>query len=316
MVRTLTRQAGGAAATLLALSVITFAATNLKSPEDVARGALGRYVTEAQLAAYVEERGLDEPLHVRYVNWLGDFMQGDLGISPVTNRPVADDLFPRLRNTLILAACALLIAVPLSFFLAAFVALRPRTRRDTAFVVGTVVMASLPEFVVGILVVLVFGVWLQVLPIDSTGLEFGGFATSVEAYIPPMLALVLVIIPQISRIGRATFREVFASPYFQAAALRGLERRTLVWRHALPNASVVLVHVVALNVIFVLGGVLVIENVFAFPGVGQLLVDAVRNGDAVMLQAGILITGGMFILVSLLADFLAAMCNPKLRTAA
>jgi peptide/nickel transport system permease protein len=309
----LARQIGGALATLAAISVITFAATNLKSPEDVARGALGRYVTEEQLAAYVEQRGLDDPVHVRYTRWLGDFFQGDLGISPVTNRPVGDDLIPRLQRSGILALLALVIAIPLSFVVGAYVALRPATKRDVSFVVLTVVLASLPEFVVGIAVVVVFSVWWGVLPVDSTGLLFDGFAETAQAYVLPVLALVLAMVPQVSRIARATFRDVFSAPFMQAAVLRGLGRRTIMWRHALPNASVVLVHVVALNVIFVLGGVLVIENVFAFPGVGQLLVDAVRNGDAIMLQAGVLVTGTLFIAVSLAADLLASVFNPKLK---
>ena len=307
------RQVGGALATLVAISVVTFAATNLKSPEDVARSALGRYVTEEQLAAYAAKRGLDDPIHLRYARWLGEFSRGDLGVSPVTNRPVKEDLLPRLARSAVLAACALVLAIPLAFVLGAHVALRPRTRRDVAFVILTVVMASLPEFVVGIAVVLVLGVWWGVLPVDSTGLFFGGLAETVKAYVSPIVALVFIIIPQVSRIARATFREVFASPYIQASVLRGLEPRTVIWRHAVPNASVVLVHVVALNVIFVLGGVLIIENVFAFPGVGQLLVDAVRNGDAIMLQAGVLVTGALFIAVSLLADLLASIFNPKLR---
>lgn len=309
----LARQLGGALVTLAAISIITFAATNLKAPEAVARSALGRYVTEAQLAAYVEQRGLDAPLHVRYARWLGGLLQGDLGISPVTNRPVRDDLLPRLGRSCVLALLALLAAIPLSFVLGAYIALRPASKRDMGFVIATVVMASLPEFVVGIAVILLFGVWWGALPVDSTGLLFGGMLETARAYVLPVVSLVLIIVPQVSRIARATFREVFSSPYIQAAVLRGLRKHTVIWRYALPNASVVLVHVVALNVIFVLGGVLVIENVFAFPGVGQLLVDAVRNGDAIMLQAGVLVTGTLFIAVSLLADLLASIFNPKLR---
>ena len=309
----LVKQFGGALLTLVAISLITFAATNLKSPEDIARSALGRHVTEDQLAAYVAKRGLADPMHERYLRWLGDLLEGDLGISAVTNRPVSGDLFPRLGRSAILALFALAIAIPLSFVLGAYAALWPATKRDVVFVILTVVIASLPEFVVGIVVILVFSVWWGILPVDSTGLFFGAFLATVEAYVLPVIALVLVIIPQVSRIARATFRDVFTSHYIQSAVLRGLSRRTVIWRHALPNASVVLVHVVALNVIFVLGGVLVIENVFAFPGVGQLLVDAVRSGDTIMLQAGVLVTGALFIVVSFMADVLALTFNPKLR---
>jgi peptide/nickel transport system permease protein len=315
LVATLARQIGGAIITLAAISIITFAATNLKSPTEIARSALGRYVTDEQLQAYVEERGLDKPPHERYASWLGDLARGDLGVSAVTNRPVVDDLLPRLKNTAILAGLSLIVAIPIAFLLGAYIALHPGTRRDVAFVVGTVVAASLPEFVLGIGVILVFGVWLGVLPIDSTGLVFGGGIEQAQAYLLPVLALALAIVPQVSRIARATFREAFAAPYMQAAALRGLSRRALVWRNAMPNASVVLVHVVSISVMHVIGGVIVIENVFSFPGIGQLLVEAVRNGDAVMLQACVLLTGTLFIAVSLCADLLASIFNPRLRAA-
>lgn len=306
-------QLGGSLLTLVAISLVTFAAANIKSPEDIARSALGRYVTEDQLAVYVDKHGLDDPMPERYLRWVGGFLTGDLGVSPVTNRSVSGELLPRLARSGILAFLALIFAIPLSFALGAYVALRPATRRDSAFVILTVVVASLPEFVVGIVVVLIFAVWWEILPVDSTGLHFGGLRATAEAYALPMIALVLIIIPQVSRIARATFREVFSSNYIRSAVLRGLPRQAVIWRHSLPNALVVLVHVVALNVMFVLGGVLVIENVFAFPGVGQLLVDAVRNGDAIMLQAGVLVTGALFIAVSLVADLIAATFNPRLR---
>ena len=314
--RTIAKQVGSALLTLLVISIVTFAATNVKSPEDVARNALGRETTEEQLQAYLKEHGLDRPVHERYVAWLGDFVRGDWGISAVTNRPVRDDVVPRFEKTLILSLVSLLVSLPISVAIAVYMARRVGSATDFGLLMGTVVVAALPEFVVGIGLLMLFAVTLGWLPVDSTGLSFAtSFGDQVKAYILPALTLVFAMTPYVVRIGRAAAREALAAPYVQAALLRGLSRRSITWDHAMRNAAVPMVNAVAINVVYLLSGVIVVENVFAFPGIGQLLVQAIGGGDTTMVQSIALVMGAMFILISLAADFLVVYFNPRLKAA-
>ncbi len=312
--RAIAKQVASALLTLLVISIVTFAATNVKSPEDVARNALGRETTDEQLQAYLEERGLDRPIHVRYVDWLGDFVRGDWGVSAVTNRSVRDDILPRFEKTLILSLASLLVALPISVLIAVFMARRVDSAADFVLLMGTVVVAALPEFVVGIALLMLFAVTLGWLPVDSTGLAFATtFTDQAKAYVLPALTLVLAMVPYIVRIGRAAAREALAAPYVQAALLRGLSRRSITWDHAMRNAAVPMVNAVAINIVYLLSGVIVVENVFAFPGIGQLLVQAIGSGDTTMVQSIALVMGAMFILISLAADFLVVYFNPRLK---
>ena len=313
---TVVRQLGAALLTLFVISIVTFAATSIKDPVEVARGALGREATDEQLQAYVAENDLDEPMYVRYANWLGDFVRGDWGTSPVTGREVKDDIMPRLERTLILSIVSLLVALPISIVLGLYMARRVGTWQDLSLLIGTVVFAALPEFVVGIGLLMLFAVQLGWLPVDSTALQFGTTTERAKAYVLPALTLVIAMVPYIARIARGAARESLAAPYTQAALLRGLPRRTVVWDHAMRNASVPLVNAVAINLVYLLSGVIVVENVFAFPGIGQLLVQAIGGGDTITVQAIALVMGAMFIAISLAADLLVVYFNPRLKAAA
>lgn len=301
--------------TLLAISVLIFVAGTFKSPEDVARAALGRDAAPEALQAYAQERGLTDPLPVRYVRWLGDFSRGDLGLSLVNDEPVADAVIPRFRNTLILALVALVVAVPVSIGLGAFMARRRGSPIDLTLLFTTVVLAALPEFVLGIALIMIFAVQLGWFPVDSTAVTFGTPAEVAAAYVLPTLTLVLAMVPHISRIARASASESLDAPYVASATLRGLHPNRVMWDHAMRNAAVPMVNAVALNVVYLLGGVIVVEQVFAFPGIGQLLVEAIGNGDATMVLAIAVILGAMFIIISLIADLLAIYFNPRLRSA-
>lgn len=303
-----------AALTLLAISVLVFAAGTFKSPEDVARAALGRDASPEALQAYAQERGLTDPLPVRYARWLGDFVQGDLGVSLVNDQPVADAVIPRMRNTLLLALVALVIAVPASVALGAFMARRRGSPVDLTLLFGSVVLAALPEFVLGIALIMIFAVQLGWFPVDSTAVSFGTPSEIAAAYVLPALTLVLAMVPHISRIARASASESLDTPYVASATLRGLRPRRVMWDYGMRNAAVPMVNAVALNVVYLLGGVIVVEQVFAFPGIGQLLVEAIGNGDATMVLAIAVILGAMFIVISLIADLLAIYFNPRLRT--
>jgi peptide/nickel transport system permease protein len=309
------RQLGAALLTLLVISIVTFAATNIKSPTDVARNALGRETSEAQLQAYVKEHGLDRPVYVRYGSWLGDFVRGDWGTSAVTGREVRVDVIPRLAKTLLLSLVALLVALPISILVGVFMARRVGSWKDLSLLIGTVVFAAMPEFVVGIGLLMLFAVTLHWLPVDSTALSFGTTFEKMKAYVLPTLTLVLAMVPYIARIARGAAQESLAAPYTQAALLRGLPRRTVIWDHAMRNAAVPLVNAVAINLVYLLSGVIVVENVFAFPGVGQALVQAIAQGDTITVQAIALVMGAMFIAISLAADLLVVYFNPRLKAA-
>ncbi len=299
--------------TLFVISLLAFFATNLKSPEDVARAALGRETAEPALVAYAEERGLYDPFPIRYAVWLGDFVTGDMGTSLTTQRPVADDVLPRLRNTLILAIASLVIALPVSIGLGVFMARRAGSRTDMSLLVGTVILASLPEFIIGVALILVFGVWLGWLPVDSTGLQFGNATAKVGAFILPVMTLVLAMLPHISRIARASATEALGAPYVAAAQLRGLGSMRVTWDHAMRNAAPPLVNAVALNVVYLLGGVIVVEQLFALPGIGQLYIASIGAGDYPAVLSITMILGIMFIGVSVVADILVTVFNPRLR---
>ena len=315
-IEVIARQLGIALLTLLVISIVTFAATNYKSPEEVARQALGREAADVQLDAYLEEHGLDRPIYVRYGDWLSDFVRGDFGTSAVTGREVRGDVVPRLVRTLLLSLLALAIALPVSVALGVFMARRIGRWSDFLLLIGTVIVAALPEFVIGIGLLMLFAVTLGWLPVDSSAISFGDFEAQAQAYILPALTLVLAMVPHIARIARVSAREAFAAPFVQAAVLRGLSRRRVTWDHGMRNAAVPLVNAVAINIVYLLSGVIVVENVFAFPGIGQLLVQAIVGGDVITVQAIALVMGAMFIGISLAADLLAVYFNPRLRTAA
>ena len=304
---------GFAIVTLLVISVITFAAANLKSSRDVARGVLGREATPAQLDAFAREHGLNDPFLERYGSWLQDFTSGNWGTSPVTNRRVSSDVLPRLRNTLILTLVSLLFAIPLSIGLAVYMARRRGKARSLLLVIATIVVASLPEFFLGICLLMVFAIKLQWLPVDSTALAYGSMGAKIEAYILPALTLTLAVVPHVTRISYASASEALAAPSVQAARLRGLSSTRVTWDYAMRNAAVPIVNAVAVNIVYLLGGVIVVENVFAFAGVGQLLVQAIGSGDTPTIQAIALLLAASFIGISLLADLLVVHFNPRLR---
>jgi peptide/nickel transport system permease protein len=298
--------------TLLAISLITFAATDALGI-DVARKALGREVSPAQLHAFNVEHGLNRPAPVRYLAWLGNFVRGDWGTSPLTGEPIRPIIVPRFEHTLILAVLSLLLALPISLAIGIWLAKRARTKKDLYSSIATVALASIPVFGIGIVLVLVFAVNLGWAPVDSTAITFGTTKEKIEAYILPTATLVLSLLPHFIRMTRAAVRETLTAPYAQAAVLRGLPRRTVTWRHLMPNAAGPIVNVVALEIMWLVGGVILVENVFGFPGLGALLVDAIEAGDLISVQAIAILTGVMFITISLAADLFVLALNPRLR---
>jgi peptide/nickel transport system permease protein len=312
--RSVGRQVGFAFLTVVVVSLITFGALNIHSARDTARQALGRSTTTVQLDAFVHRYGLDRPLAVRYERWLADFVRGNWGVSFVTQRPVMPEVVPRLARSLILALAALVVSVPLSLGLAVMSARRWGTRIDLGIVLVCVILSAFPEFVIGLFLLIIFAVQIHFLPSDSAGLSFGGFWSQAEAFVLPTVTLAIAVMPYVTRIARVAARDALAAPYTQAAVLRGLKPRTVVWDHAMRNAAVPIINAVAINFVYVLSGVIIVENVFGFPGVGQALVQAVSTSDVITVQAIGLVLGTIFVATSLLADVLVVYFNPRLRT--
>ncbi|MFC7764638.1 ABC transporter permease [Leucobacter soli] len=306
------QQLGSMLLTLLIISMLAFFGTS-GSGENVARSVLGREATQLQLDAYIAEHSLDDPLIVRYGRWLGSFVLGDWGVSPQSQRPVINDIWPRAENTLILALVAMVIATVIGLLASVYMAQRIGKPADTALLTTSIVIASMPEFVVAFGLVMIFGVWLGWLPVDSTAVIYGTPPEVARAYILPALALALTVIPYVLRVGRVAMAETLMEPYARSAILQGLSRRRVLWINVLPNASGPIINAISLNLVYVLGGVIIVENVFGFPGIGQALVAAINSKDTNSVLAITMLLGILFILLNLLTDFVAVLANPRSR---
>jgi peptide/nickel transport system permease protein len=300
--------------TLVVISAITFFATNVV-PSDPARIALGKDATPEQLQEYNRQQNLDQPVFERYVHWVSDAVRGNWGTSVLSQQTVTSMVIPRIGRTALLGLLAMLIAVPMAFFLGVYSAQRSGKPVDGAISFSALFINSLPEFVVAITLLVVFGVELGWLPIESSAVAFGAGLDVVKAYILPVLTLATVLTPYMTRMIRANVRDVAGRPFIRSAVLRGLTRRRVVWRHVVPNASLPVVNVVALSMAELIGGVVVIETVFGFPGIGQLLVDSVGSRDIPTVQVIALIIGGGVVLLNFVADGIVLLLNPQLRGA-
>ncbi|MFE1169708.1 ABC transporter permease [Nocardiopsis sp. NPDC058789] len=297
------------ALTLWAVSLVVFAATQAL-PGDAAQLILGRDATPERLEALRDQLNLHEPVAVQYMQWLQGLLQGDLGTSFSNRLPVAEYLTDPVRSSLTLMGLSALVATPIALFVGAFSALRRDRAFDHTSSMGTLVLASVPEFVVGILLILLLGPGgLGVFP--SVYAREGG----PEQWVLPVLTLALAVAPPIVRMMRATMIEVLESEYVQQARLKGMGERTVLWRHAAPNAIGPVAQVVALQLAWLAGGVVAIEFLFNFPGVGKVLMDAIGNRDVPLIQAVVLLIAGIYILVNLVADVIGLAANPKVRVA-
>jgi peptide/nickel transport system permease protein len=301
--------------TLLLVSVVVFAATQAL-PGDTAKAILGREAAEkARYEALRKQLGLDKPLIQQYTNWLGGVVTGDLGNSLVGDQPVTQLLGRRVLNTFILVFIAALISVPVSLLLGSFTALRRDTKFDVGVTIGSLSLAALPEFVIGIFLILLFATQVfNVMPAVSRVDPGVPISQQLELFVLPALTLTLAVAPYITRILRASTIEVLESEYVMMARLKGLPERIVLNRHALPNALAPALQVTALNLAWLAGGVVVVEYLFVFPGIGSALVDAVANRDMPVVQAICLIIAGVYVVANLTADILTILVSPRLRT--
>lgn len=312
MVSLLARRLALGVLTLWVVSVIIFAGTEIL-PGDVATAILGQTATAENTAAIREQLGLDRPAHVRYVDWLGGFLQGDLGDSLASRRPITDQIGFRLENTLLLAATAAIIAVPLAIVLGLVSAVFQGTPFDRSISVTTIGMISLPEFLVGYLLVLFVAVELNWLPALSSINQRMELWQKLPSLILPALTLTLVSVAHMMRMTRATVISVMTAPYIEMAQLKGIRNWRIVVQHALPNVLSPIINIVVLNLAYLVVGVVVVEKVFDYPGLGNYMVDAVSKRDVPAVQACGLIFAMVYVGLNMTADILAILSNPRLR---
>jgi peptide/nickel transport system permease protein len=298
--------------TLLVVSVVIFAAVEML-PGNFARVILGQSATPEAVAAIERELGLDQPAYVRYLNWLWGALRGDFGVSLGNNRPIAEQLELRFANTLFLAMVAAFIAVPLSLVIGILAALWRNSPFDRLANVLTLTSISSPEFFVGYILILFLAVMYPVFPSLSSVSEGMPFWERLELTVLPALTLTLVVTAHMMRMTRAAIINLLASPYIEMARLKGLKPRRIIVRHALPNALAPIINVVAINLAYLITGVVVVEAVFVYPGIGQLFVASVKVRDIPVVQACCLVFAAAYILLNLLADVLSILTNPRLR---
>ena len=296
---------------LFAVSVIIFLAVGLL-PGDIAQAMLGQSATPETIAAFRAQLGLDLPPLTRFAHWLLRLLQGDLGASLANQRPIAELIGARLGNTLSLAALAALVSVPSALVLGMLAALYRNSWFDRLLNTTALSAVSFPEFFVAYLLILVFSVKLGWFPSLSNLAPDASFGMLLERSVLPVATLSLVVIAQMMRMTRASLINLLASPYIEMARLKGISQSRIIWKHALPNALAPIVNVVALNLAYLVVGVVVVEVVFVYPGLGQLLVDSVSKRDIPVVQACSLVFAATYILLNTGADVLSIASNPRL----
>ncbi|MEQ1520681.1 MAG: ABC transporter permease [Aestuariivirga sp.] len=318
VLRTVLQRLGLGIITLLAVSMIIFSALAFL-PGGYAQNILGQGATPETVAAFNKELGLDRPAPVRYVEWITNVLQGDFGASysgsgngGTQKRDVATVIAPRLYNTFFLAVMAAAVAVPLSLFLGAMAALYRNSWFDRIVNSVTLTTIAMPEFFIAYILVYVFAVKLRIFYPNSTVSIGTPFLEHLYRAALPAITMTLVIIAHMMRMTRAAIINLLASPYIEMAELKGVSRSNVIRHHALPNAWAPIATVIAFNLAYLVVGVVVVEVVFVYPGIGQLMVDAVSSRDMPVVQACALIFAATYILLNLLADIVSIVTNPRL----
>ena len=312
----LARRIGLAIGTLWLVSVLVFLTTAALG--DPVRAILGKdyNASPGRVAQLEDQLNLDQSLVSRYFSWLKGLLTGDLGTSLAAQRPVSELIGPTLENTLVLVLIAALVMIPVAFGLAMLSAHYRRRTPDTVIQTVLLTIAGLPEFVVGVLLVALFSTTVFTwLPAVSLSTQDGHPWDDPKAMILPVATLVIAVSPYVSRIVRSTLLDVLDSDYVELARLKGVPERVVMRKHALLNAIVPGIQVVALQLAWLAGGVLFVENVFAYPGIGLQLVDSVRAHDVPMVQALSMIIASVYVIVNLVADLLSILLTPRARTA-
>ena len=298
--------------TLILASMLIFALAEVL-PGDVGRSILGPYATEEQVQLLNEKLGANRPLVVRYVAWAGGFVTGDWGESALLEIPVRPLVLDAFWNSLLLAGFALILIVPTSVALGVFAGLRRDSVLDRTITVSSLSMTVIPEFVSGVVLLYIFAVWLKWLPVSAMPPEGSPFYERLYYLILPAIPLMFLELGYIARMARVGTVQVLSMPYIRTAVLKGLPRRRVIFGHVLRNAMVPTVTVIGSQVGWLIGGLVVIEVLFVYPGIGKLMVDAALSHDVPLLEASVLMVAIVYMLANLIADIVVALLNPRIR---
>lgn len=284
-------------------------------PGNVARRILGPFADQAAVEALNKDLGTDRPLLTQYWDWISSFVQGDLGTSLAYGVPVSELMGSALGNSFKLAGFAFLMVVPLAILGGVVAALKRDRIVDRVITIGGLSLTVIPEFVTGIILILVFALWLDVLPVSARAPDGSGLLTQLKYLFLPALTLVILLFGYIARITRAGTIESLEADYTRTAVLKGLPRRVVIRRHVLRNSLLPTIAVVATQSAYLLGGLVVIETLFNYPGMGRLIFTAAAQKDFPLLQSGVLIVGIAVLFATLIADLLYSLLNPRIRYA-
>jgi len=298
--------------TLFLLSIMVFAAVQLL-PGNVGRNVLGGFASPQEVAQFNAKIGVNRPILVQYWSWISKLLEGHLGVSFEYNVPVSSLIGVSLVNSLKLAAVAFVILVPISILGGVAAALMRDRFGDRLITVSGLSLTTVPEFVSGIVLILVFGLWLKVLPVTAAYPPGANFPTQLKYLILPALALVMVLFGYISRMARAGTIEALDSDYTVTAYLKGLTTWAVMRRHVLRNSLLPTIAVIATQLGYLIGGLVVIEKLFNYNGIGQRIYTAAQNKDLPMLEVGVLIVGIVYLVATLIADILYFVLNPRIR---
>ena len=313
MGRYILKRLGLTVITLVIVSFVVFAASQLL-PGDVGRTILGPYASQQQVDALDKSLGNDKPLPVRYWNWASDFVRGDWGVSPVQNVEVRPLVLHRLRNSLILGAFAMVLIVPFSVFMGVVAALNYGKTADRAISIVGLSFIALPEFVIGVILIVIFAVQLGWFP-TSSQVPGTNPVDWFRQLLLPAIPIMFVLFGYISRMARAGTVDALQANYTRTAILKGLPRRHVVWRHVVRNSMLPTITVVSVQVGYLVGGLLVVETLFAYPGIGQLTLESATGHDLQTLEACVLMIAIIYCVANLIADLAYGLLNPRVRLA-
>jgi peptide/nickel transport system permease protein len=312
MARYLLTRLGLAVLTLVLLSIIIFFAGQVL-PGDPGRAILGPFASQHAVSALDRSLGLNRPLVTQYWSWVSGAIHGDMGMSYQYRAPVSSFLFPALGRSLKLAAVAAVILVPLSILGGVAAALNRGRPIDRLITLTGMSLSTVPEFVSGIVLIVIFAIGLRVLPVTADAPAGSGFFTQIRYLILPAIPLVLILFGYIARMTRTGTIEALDSDYVRTATLKGLPRRVVMRRHVLRNALLPAITVIATQAGYLIGGLIVIETLFDYPGIGRLIYTAATDKDFPMLEAGVLVIGVVYLAATLLADVLYTLLDPRIR---
>lgn len=312
ILRLAARRVAVAFLTLLFVAFTIFFATEML-PGDVAEILLGQAATPEAVAGLRKAMNLDQPAFLRFIYWLGELFTGEFGVSYVNNMPIADLVGGRLVNSLNLAGVTAMISVPIALALGITAAIKQGTLYDRIVSIFTISVISVPEFMVATIAVIIFAVYLGWLPALSMANEATSIGGLLKAFAMPVITLSFVVSAQMIRMSRAAVLETLNTPYVEMALLKGASRWRIVLHHALPNALGPIVNAVALSLSYLLGGVIIVETIFNYPGIAKLMLDAVSTRDLPLIQSCAMIFCLAYLLLITIADLVAIVSNPRLQ---